>query len=81
MRPEEITSRSGETPAPTSSIAGSMPVSRIREAMELAWGDPSTIHLEVGEPDFPTPEHVVDAARRVAIWTVGRPDAASPSKV
>ena len=45
-----------------SSIASSMPVSRIREIMELAWGDPEAIHLEVGEPDFPTPEHVVEAA-------------------
>jgi len=45
-----------------SSIASSMPVSRIREIMELAWGDSEAIHLEVGEPDFPTPEHVVEAA-------------------
>jgi len=27
--------------------------------MELAWKDPEAIHLEVGEPDFPTPEHIV----------------------
>ena len=66
MRPEEITTRSGEMPAPASSIAGSMPVSRIREVMELAWKDPEAIHLEVGEPDFPTPEHVVEAAHRAA---------------
>jgi aspartate/methionine/tyrosine aminotransferase len=43
-----------------------MPVSRIREVMELAWKDPAAIHLEVGEPDFPTPEHVVEAAHRAA---------------
>jgi aspartate aminotransferase len=43
-----------------------MPVSRIREVMELAWKDPEAIHLEVGEPDFPTPEHVVDAAHEAA---------------
>jgi aspartate/methionine/tyrosine aminotransferase len=43
-----------------------MPVSRIREVMELAWGDPEAIHLEVGEPDFPTPEHVVEASHRAA---------------
>ena len=43
-----------------------MPVSRIREVMELAWKDPEAIHLEVGEPDFPTPEHVVEAAHRAA---------------
>jgi aspartate aminotransferase len=66
MRPKEITTRSGETSAPASSIAGSMPVSRIREVMELAWKDPEAIHLEVGEPNFPTPEHVVEAAHRAA---------------
>ena len=43
-----------------------MPVSRIREVMELAWKDPEAIHLEVGEPDFPTPEHVVEAAHEAA---------------
>jgi aspartate aminotransferase len=43
-----------------------MPVSGIREIMELAWKDPEVIHLEVGEPDFPTPEHVVDAAHEAA---------------
>jgi aspartate/methionine/tyrosine aminotransferase len=44
-----------------------MPVSRIREIMELAWRDPEAIHLEVGEPDFPTPEHVVEAAHETAL--------------
>jgi aspartate/methionine/tyrosine aminotransferase len=63
---EEITTRSGEMPAPASSIARSMPVSRIREIMELAWAYPEAIHLEVGEPDFPTPEHVVEAAQGAA---------------
>jgi aspartate aminotransferase len=43
-----------------------MPVSRIREIMELAWADPEAIHLEVGEPDFPTPEHIVEAAHEAA---------------
>jgi aspartate aminotransferase len=43
-----------------------MPLSGIREIMELAWKDPEVIHLEVGEPDFPTPEHVVDAAHEAA---------------
>ena len=70
MRPEEMTTRSGEMPAPASSIASSMPVSRIREVMELAWRDPEAIHLEVGEPDFATPEHVVEAAHEAAL--VGR---------
>jgi aspartate aminotransferase len=66
LRPEEITTRSGDSHAPASSIACSMPVSRIREVMELAWTDPEAIHLEVGEPDFPTPEHVVEAANQAA---------------
>jgi aspartate/methionine/tyrosine aminotransferase len=35
--------------------------------MELAWRDPAAIHLEVGEPDLPTPEHVVEAAHQAAL--------------
>ena len=66
MRPHETRSRVGDRPAAPSSIASSMPVSRIREVMELAWGDPEAIHLEVGEPDFPTSEHVVEAAYEAA---------------
>jgi len=34
--------------------------------MELAWQDPEAIHLEVGEPDFPTPSHIIDAAHEAA---------------
>src|SRR5918997_1910914 len=66
LRPHETRTRVGEMPTPPSSIASSMPVSRIREVMELAWKDPEAIHLEVGEPDFPTPEHVVEAAYEAA---------------
>lgn len=44
-----------------------MPASLIREIMELAWKDPDTIHLEVGEPDFPSPPHVVEAAHAAAL--------------
>jgi aspartate/methionine/tyrosine aminotransferase len=40
--------------------------SGIREIMDLAAGRPEVVHLEVGEPDFPTPAHVVDAAARAA---------------
>jgi aspartate/methionine/tyrosine aminotransferase len=53
-----------------------MPVSRIREVMELAWKDPEAIHLEVGEPDFPTPEHVVCLLYAEAPEGFGRPKAA-----
>jgi aspartate aminotransferase len=66
LRPHETSTRIDNRPASPSSIASSMPVSRIREIMELAWKDPEAIHLEVGEPDFPTPEHVVEAAHEAA---------------
>lgn len=36
--------------------------SGIREMMDLASGRSDVLHLEIGEPDFPTPPHVVDAA-------------------
>jgi aspartate aminotransferase len=66
VRPHDARTQIGDRPAPPSSVASSMPVSRIREVMERAWKDPETIHLEVGEPDFPTPEHVVEAAHEAA---------------
>ena len=64
MCPQE--SRIGNEPALPSTIASSMPVSRIREVMDLAWKDPEAIHLEVGEPDFPTPSHIIEAAHEAA---------------
>ena len=39
-----------------------IPRSGIREIMDLAWATPGAIHLEVGQPDFDTPAHVVEAA-------------------
>src|ERR671916_1294172 len=66
LQPHANRTRISESPTPPSSIASSMPVSRIREIMELAWADPEAIHLEVGEPDFPTPSHIVDAAHEAA---------------
>jgi len=47
---------------PLSGSALAMPRSKIREIMHMAMDTPQAIHLEVGEPDFPTPEHIVDAA-------------------
>ncbi len=47
---------------PLSGSALAMPHSKIREIMHMAMDTPQAIHLEVGEPDFPTPEHIVDAA-------------------
>lgn len=42
-----------------------MPRSGIRELMELAWAiEGPVIGLHVGEPSFPTPQHVLDGARR-----------------
>jgi len=41
--------------------------SGIREIMDAAWGRPGAIRLEVGEPDFPTPAHVVEAAHVAAL--------------
>ena len=64
MRPQDT--RIGQEPARPSTIASSMPVSRIREIMDLAWEDPEAIHLEVGEPDFPTPTHIIEAAHEAA---------------
>src|SRR5512135_1292640 len=36
--------------------------SGIREVVNLALVTPGCIRLEVGEPNFPTPPHIVDAA-------------------
>ncbi|MFD0067023.1 pyridoxal phosphate-dependent aminotransferase [Streptomyces sp. NPDC056690] len=44
----------------------SMPRSGIREIADLAWKQPGAIRLEMGEPDFSTPAHVVETAARAA---------------
>lgn len=41
--------------------------SGIREIFDLATTIPDAIHLEMGEPDFPTPGNVVEAAHRAAL--------------
>ncbi len=46
---------------PLSQVAEAMPRSGIREIMDLAWAHPNPIHLEVGEPNFDTPPHVIEA--------------------
>jgi aspartate aminotransferase/aminotransferase len=43
---------------------GAMRRSGIREVMDLAASHPGVIHLEVGEPDFATPAHIIEAAAR-----------------
>jgi len=51
--------------APARRAAG-MPRSAIREIMALAAGRPEVIHLEVGEPDHGTPDHIIEAAFQAA---------------
>jgi aspartate/methionine/tyrosine aminotransferase len=52
-------------PEPSSRITR-MPRSGIREIMDLAALRPDTLHLEVGQPDFATPQHIIDAACHAA---------------
>ena len=42
------------------------PASGIRALANAAWQHPGAVHLEFGEPDFATPEHVVAAAGAAA---------------
>lgn len=49
-----------------SNLAQSLPHSGIREMMSRAGQVPGALRLEVGEPSFATPEHIVDAAMRAA---------------
>ena len=51
---------------PLSSIASALPRSGIREVMALAAALDGVIHLEVGEPSFNTPAHIIDAAAAAA---------------
>jgi aspartate/methionine/tyrosine aminotransferase len=46
--------------------AAAMAPSGIREIMNAAWGQPGVLHLEVGQPDFATPDHIVAAADAAA---------------
>jgi aspartate/methionine/tyrosine aminotransferase len=72
------------SPAPVrraSQRAANMPRSAIREIMALAAGRPDVIHLEVGEPDFSTPSHIIDAAFAAARsgWTKYSSNAGLPT--
>jgi aspartate aminotransferase len=40
--------------------------SGIREILEMAVRTPGCIRLEIGEPNFPTPPHIIEAAHRAA---------------
>jgi aspartate/methionine/tyrosine aminotransferase len=50
------------THTPLTAHALRIPGSGIREIFNLALGRDDVLHLEVGEPDFAVPQHVVDAA-------------------
>jgi aspartate/methionine/tyrosine aminotransferase len=53
---------------PPARAIAAMRRSGIREVMDLALlGGADVLHLEVGEPDFPTPGHVIEAAARAAV--------------
>lgn len=47
---------------PIASVPLSLPPQGVRVIMDLAWQVPDCIHLEVGEPNFYTPNHIVEAA-------------------
>lgn len=51
---------------PPSRSVAAMRRSGIREVLDLAVGRPGVVRLEIGEPDFPTPPHVVEAAAQAA---------------
>jgi aspartate aminotransferase/aminotransferase len=53
-----------------------MKQSGIRRMQALALGIPDAIHLEIGEPDFATPAHIVEAAHQATLagftkYTIG----------
>ena len=51
---------------PPSRSVSAMHRSGIREVHDLAAARHGVLHLEIGEPDFPTPSHVIEAAARAA---------------
>src|SRR3972149_3961364 len=52
-------------PRPAASL-DTMPHSAIREMGALAARHPGAIRLEAGDPDFTTPEHIIEAAAAAA---------------
>lgn len=53
-------------PLRTSDRLAALPRSGIRALMDLALQVPDAIRLEIGDPDFTTPVHIVDAAAEAA---------------
>jgi len=66
---------------PLAKTAQEMPRSGIRVLLDLAVTMPDAIHLEIGQPDFPTPAHIVAAALQAAQqgFTKYTPNAGLPS--
>ncbi|HEX2902621.1 MAG TPA: aminotransferase class I/II-fold pyridoxal phosphate-dependent enzyme [Jatrophihabitans sp.] len=56
---------SGAGPA-VSPLVDALPPSGIRAIATAAWAIEDAVHLEFGEPDFDTPEHIVEAGFRAA---------------
>ena len=52
---------------PLSEGTSRMPISGIRLIMDLASEIPDAIHLELGQPDFATPPHIVQAAYQAVL--------------
>lgn len=48
------------------STFANVPRSAVREMLERALERPDTVRLELGDPDFATPSHIVEAAHRAA---------------
>jgi aspartate aminotransferase/aminotransferase len=62
MRPPRY---AAEVKALSRSVVGMRP-SGIRSVFDLAVRQPGVVTLHVGEPDFPTPQHILDAAAAAA---------------
>jgi aspartate/methionine/tyrosine aminotransferase len=52
---------------PPNSAVENMRRSGIREIMDLSQGMADVIHLEVGEPGFATPDHIIEAANEAIV--------------
>jgi aspartate/methionine/tyrosine aminotransferase len=56
--------------------AGAVPISGVREIFHRIAGRDDIFHLEIGEPNFPTPSHIIEAAAESARAGSGYVDSA-----
>ena len=56
--------------------AGAVPISGVREIFHRIAGRDDIFHLEIGEPNFPTPPHIIEAAAASARAGSGYVDSA-----